>query len=326
VLRRPLHGFTLVELLVVIAIIGILIALLLPAVQAAREAARRMQCSNNLKQIGLALHNYENTHSALPPGLIGSPATGGWPGHTTQVLLLAFLEQTTLQAKYDFTTRALYQPNKDVISEVVAGYSCPSDGNSGQPTTGIPQGYARSNYVVCFGSDTMLRETGSVSISHSDNRDGVDLENDGAFRIDGSRRFRDFTDGTSNSVVASEVLAGPDKLYDGSDWDTRGMWGIHHMGAFCYTHRNSPNASAGDVIWRSSSYRRCIDGLKDLPCDPTSTSEWDTLHAAARSKHPGGVNVAFADGHVGFVPETVNLVLWQAIGAIDDGQVISVDF
>ncbi|MDY0165471.1 MAG: DUF1559 domain-containing protein [Thermoguttaceae bacterium] len=314
-------GFTLVELLVVIAIIGILIALLLPAVQSAREAARRMQCSNNLKQIALAMHTYESAHRTFPIGLV---ATGRgmsqWPGHTVQIQLLPFIEQAPLHDQYNYNVRLLDNPT--VIRTSVATFLCPSDGNNQYPA---PPGYARSNYVVSFGTNTYLRDTGGINIMSSANRTGVDMTTDGAFQMDKARRLSAFRDGTSSSVVVSEVIAGSDTVV-GADWDTRGLWGIWHMGAFAYTHRNTPNSSAGDALYRQSGYSRCVEVLPMLPCDSASATRLDEHHAAARSRHPGGVHCAFADGHVSFISENIDMHTWHLLGNIASGQSISGEY
>jgi prepilin-type processing-associated H-X9-DG protein len=123
--------------------------------------------------------------------------------------------------------------------------------------------------------------------------------------------------------MASEVLAGRDDFKGPSDqaWDARGMWAWHMMGSFCYTHRCAPNTRLGDVLYSQGSLN-CVAG-PDMPCDNSHRSNWDEFHAAARSRHPGGVNVAFADGHVKFVSETVDLHVWQCLGAIADAENIA---
>ena len=327
----PNAGFTLVELLVVIAIIGILIALLLPAVQAAREAARRMQCSNNLKQLGLAMHNYADTHRALPIGLQASPlsaGTGGrarMPGHTALAMSLAFNEQGNVLGLYDSRVPNSHETNKAATQTSISVYQCPSDESSGR--TGVNEGMktemSRSNYVVCFGSATMLRNANGINIMENASRAGIDFETDGAFRIDRSRKWNSFTDGTSNTVLASEVLSGKDDFKGPGDkeWDSRGMWAWHMMGAFAYTHLNAPNTDVGDAMQAGGSLE-CVAG-ENMPCDNSHGSNWDQFHAAARSRHSGGVNAVFGDGHVNFLSETIELRIWRYLGAMNDGQVIT---
>lgn len=329
---KPRCGFTLVELLVVIAIIGILIALLLPAVQAAREAARRIQCSNHLKQIGLAMHNYESHNTALPIGLLVSPFVpnpppGGVPGHTALAVLLPFLEQANVTAIYHTEVRNVHPDNRPATGYQLAVYRCPSDSSSGRiaVTAIFDTEFSRSNYVVCFGSNTMLHDCNGMNLMASPIRTGIDLETDGAFRLDGSRRWADFRDGTSQTVLASEVLAGQDDYKDksGADmaWDARGLWAFHMMGASSYTHRNLPNTAVGDCLMAGGTLN-CVDG-PEMPCDNSCGTKWDTFHAAARSRHPGGVNTVFADGHVAFIHETIRLDTWQCLGAINDRQVLT---
>ena len=329
---RRIAGFTLVELLVVIAIIGVLIALLLPAVQAAREAARRAQCCNNLKQIGLAVHNYADTYQALPIGLQASPlgvGTGGrprMPGHTALAMILAFHEQANVLALYHTEFANSHQINRDATRAQIKVYQCPSDDSPGR--TGINQGMqtemSRSSYAVCFGSATMLRNANGINIMQDPNRAGIDFETDGAFRTDDSRKWCRLRDGTSNTALASEVLAGKDDSKGPGDtnWDARGMWAWHMMGSFGYTHLNVPNTPVGDAMYAAGSLN-CVDELK-MPCDNSHGNRWDEFHAAARSYHPGGVNVAFGDGHVSFTSETTEVQTWRCLGAMNDGQAIAV--
>ena len=323
-------AFTLVELLVVITIIGILIALLLPAVQAAREAARRMQCTNNLKQVGLAMLNYESQCRSLPIGLVLRPSVlpsgtyRGSPLHTAQILLLPFVEQGTVHARYDFNVRCYDSANRQALASVIPVYNCPSDGNTGEgPKTYV---FSRSNYVVCFGSNTMVKDAQGLDVCTASDYSGVNFDTDGAFRPEGSRTLAQLTDGTSNTVVASELLAGPDNEDSVYVCDLRGMWGLHLMGSFAYTHLHTPNTSAGDAIWYAGpTYHHCNDALH-MPCDNSGGTVSDKLHAAARSRHPGGVNAVFADGHVTFISDMIHLATWQALGAIDDGHVISGEY
>ena len=324
-------GFTLVELLVVIAITGILIALLLPAVQAAREAARRSQCCNNLKQFGLAVHNYADAHRALPIGLQASPlgtGTGGrprMPGHTALAMILAYHEQANVQALYQPEFANSHQVNSRATQTQIAVYQCPSDDSSAR--TAVNQGMhtemSRSNYAVSFGSETMLRNANGINIVADPNRTGIDFRTDGAFRIDNSRRWCCFRDGASNSVLASEVISGKDDSKSPGDkkWDARGMWAWHMMGSFAYTHLNAPNSASGDAMQAGGS-QDCVE-TRDMPCDNSHGSRWDEFHAAARSRHPGGVNAVFGDGHVSFVSETIDLQTWRYLGAINDGHAVA---
>ena len=312
------RGFTLVELLVVIAIIGILVAMLLPAVQAAREAARRTQCTNNLKQIGLAILNFESQFGALPAGAVhkyqGRPAE-----YTMFLLLLPFLEEGDVYDKYDFDgERPIINPsrvysNREVISTQIPGYVCPSDGAMGR-TWVVPsldnRSFARSNYVACFGTAMQMPDPADAYDLHVLDLDGKLADTDGYFRIQGKwtgRKLREITDGTSDTIMVSELLAGKADISDGSDVDLRGLWIMTWMGMSMYTHFHTPNTSAGDAV------EHCVPEI-DMPCNLQARADQQMAgYAAARSQHPGGVMAVSGDGHVGFYSDSIDLFVWRAL-------------
>jgi len=330
--RRKSSAFSLIELLVVITIIAVLAAMLLPAVQSARESARRLQCASRLKQLGLALRNYETTHEQLPIGKVALPmlsqsgAGNGWPGTTALAQLLAFHEQITVAEKYNYEIRNLNTNNARATAAPIPVYQCPSDNARNRVALHDINhlGWSRSNYVVCMGSNTMVPEAAGIDLAHSSNRTGVNTNTDGAFRFDEGRKLAAFRDGTSETIVASEVLAGHDEVFASNDrvWDCRGMWAWHMVGSSSYTHRNTPNSSAGDAMWANPGQDIECVAEPHMPCDNTHGTRWDEFHAAARSHHPGGVSVVFGDGHVQFIADVIDLATWQQLAAIADGSVI----
>lgn len=338
-LTKTTSGFTLVELLVVITIIGILIALLLPAVQAAREAARRLQCCNNLKQVSLAMLNYEQTHNQLPLGyvdvpiLIQSGAGVGWPGHTAMVQILPYIEQGNTILKYHYEYRNLNTINRWATSQPMPAYRCPSDPSSNlgwaSGDTSKHANFSRSNIVFSMGSNTMCRDSNGLPPISEGDHTGMDLTSDGAYQIGQGRRLADVTDGTSNTAMLSEVIT--NAIYTENDgggmvWDSRGLWAWHVMGASSYTHLNTPNSSVGDALWANPGQSIECVSADNMPCDNTHGAAMDEFHAAARSWHPGGVNVAFIDGHVVFVQDTVDWVIWNRAGSIADGYPVNLKF
>ena len=301
--RNRVRGFTLIELLVVIAIIGILIGLLLPAVQKVRAAANRMKCGNNLKQWGLAMHMYHDTHSIFPPGATGTPR------HTWVVHMWPFIEQTALAAKYGnpsvqqfYTPPACVQSTfTGVVTQPISLYYCPSD----RPNAfwqGDSYWRCRGNYAVNWGP-VPLPFTGTPAtgpFGYANNNPSTPL----VVTIQG------ITDGTSNTLLMSEVVFPPVDL----DFDTNGDFfndDSSTVGGRFMTI-NTPNSSAPDSL------AYCVNDNIFAPCN-TSTP----YQVSARSKHSGGVNTLFCDGSVHFVSNGVSVQTWQALGTMNGGEVIA---
>jgi len=330
-MRSRRSGFTLIELLVVIAIIAVLIALLLPAVQSAREAARRSQCINNLKQIGLGMHNYESINGSLPPGQ-KSCCWGTW-----LVFILPQVEQQALYnawnfggdlvylqsgSQYDAPLRYNGVANTTVTATRVNAYMCPSDGNA-TTLPGIDK-VTSQNYVVNYGN---LPKSQPASFAFG----GVTYPFGGAPFTDmsdpgqgmGGQRvvgFSSVSDGLSNTLLASELVVGTGKggLYS-APYDLRGFswWG---SGA-SFTAWIAPNSTQPDVT-ESKDY--CVYPYQmNPPCtEPTSTLP---LFNGARSRHSGGVNVTMGDGSVRFIKNSISLNIWRALSTTKGGEVISSD-
>lgn len=323
--NRNRRGFTLIELLVVIAIIAILVALLLPAVQQAREAARRAQCKNNLKQVGLALHNYHDQHRTLPPAGIASAYPAAFyavcpdatPGDDFQTnrgffigyagLLLPFIDQSPLYDKINHETDRM-NTNNAVWRTYLPIYSCPSDPNSSSsspfraaPPTGrgTETIFARGNYAA-IGSDGHI-DNGSVFLRTPWGR--LDPVHRGAMAIAGAAQIRDITDGLSNTLICIEVLAGPNEN------DQRGSWA--YPSGYTVWGRNHINITT-DVLYR------CENAPPSYPCQHDS----DDTRFGARSQHTGGCQALLGDGSVRFLSENLHQDTYWYLRAIADGQVV----
>ena len=292
------RAFTLVELLVVITIIGILIALLLPAVQSAREAARRMSCTNNLKQIGLALHLHHERKGFFPPGHY-YPETGHEGAQATWVTyLLPFLEQEALYEMIDWE-----QPVSDTpaaTSQMLPMFVCPSD-RTPEVWDNFAKGgtdrFAKGNYVANNGMGPM---TESAPADLPLEREG------GIFYLNGNMPIARIRDGTSQTAMVSEVRRG--QVHDSPPSDFRGV--LHFPEGSLYHHNYTPNSLVADTIRAS----HCPGDESLVPCIGTYSSWKPRSHLlTARSRHCGGVNLALADGSVHFVGETIDLKIWQAL-------------
>lgn len=323
-MRRVRSGFTLIELLVVIAIIAILIALLLPAVQQAREAARRTQCKNNFKQIGLALHNYHDTHNVLPPAIIGSGRHSAEPvvlNTTGWVLLLPYMDQSPLYNQYNFSlpssisnpyTRPLAggvttsTANQPVYSQNVTIFLCPSDPAGGQEVTSganNPADFYERNRVR---RSNMLFATGDYtdySASYANYRGNTAI---GMFGNNGSARLGDVKDGLSNTIAVGESRQlGKTSSSYGPYWGA----GVHTC-----CHGYTPNA----CYHINAPYNR-------PPCTAGGSTTAPALQYAwgYGSEHTGGAHFLMGDGAVRFISDNSDFTnVFHPLNRVADGKTI----
>ena len=370
------RAFTLFELLVVIAIIAVLIALLLPAVQSAREAARRIQCTNNLKQVGLAIHNYISANNSLPSGVVFNtsvaPCSGSGFGKSCQnttwfVLTLPFLEGGNLFNTFNFAIGSegpmaltgypyAYAVNSTVLTTHIGFFQCPSDTEKtfdvasstvGAVLSSAPKlSVTKGNYGVNWGNTDYgqgQRGDSWFASNPSTHRPAPFGYNQGAT---GPLRatIASFSDGTSNTLLLSEML-------QGANDDIRGLLWTDFPGAHSFVTRLAPNGNVD--FWAGSAYIDPAGGntMDNLPTygtsepgtSPANIANGDLFDnqppylpcfsqgkeggsfAASRSHHAGGVNSLLADGSVRFFKNSINLPTWVALGSMAGGEVISAD-
>lgn len=323
---RVRRAFTLVELLVVIAIIGLLIALLLPAVQAAREAARRMQCSSQLKQIGIAMHNYHTVHRVFPMGL---PMYNRAFSPLAQ--LLPYAEQDAIfENLIDFRhspielgppfTDPFWVNNLEASATIVPIFNCPSDKKQvegavySDSSSGTSYQYAGTNYAGCTGSGVPGQ--------------GWLADADGVFKQSTALGVRDLKDGTSNTVAFSEIIKGGGVANRGSDPQE-----FYKLipGPPSFPIHLTAEGCAGSPVWMGDRGKRWIagrysEGLYNHFYTPNSLTPdcvdgvGGAAWTAARSRHPNGVNTLLSDGSTRFVTEGVDRVIWQAVSTRAGGE------
>jgi len=339
-MARRRAGFTLIELLVVIAIISVLIALLLPAVQAAREAARRVQCVNNLKQMGLGLHNYESVAGAFPPSNVlagaGNTVTS-YNGFSVHCRVLPFMEQGVAFNALNFSFNHLNAANVTVVGMAVSAFVCPSDVNKDQKTPFPPfTGLSAVASVTSYGMNE-----GDWFVWNGFNAP----DNGGAFGPNRSRRFAAFTDGASNTLFATDVkvynpLCGPNAVIAGvtspspvpppnADPYTVAPAYLTCTPGRGHTFWADGNAheTAMTTAWPPNMVIKNSSGVGDLDIETALIVRGGPTYASltARSYHPGGVNALLGDGSVRFIKSTINGFTWRALGTVAGGEVISAD-
>ncbi len=322
----PRRGFTLVELLVVIAIIGTLVGLLLPAVQSAREAARRSTCSNALKQWGLAMNSYHDVYKVLPLGASSFPCVQ----QIWMPVLWPYLEQIDLASKYDYDGLITGWPNVTSpttnpvgpLSRRLPIYYCPSDRpnayyrmSSGNSYTAPRLNYVVNSTVVTIGG---TKRRGPFAKRYDNDYTGcqgsgwVGFEPRG-FAGSNASKYKDITDGLSKTLLMSEI-----NVWSGDDDQTPPVdpRGVHYWFAY-FDATITPNSSFDTVAsWYTGASYVCNNSPPNLPCQAIGNS----FIFAARSKHTGGVQAVTADGAVQFFADSVDAAVWQALGTMNGGE------
>lgn len=300
--RKSNRGFTLIELLVVIAIIAVLIALLLPAVQQAREAARRTQCKNNMKQLGLAMHNYHDRCNVFPYGEMN--ACCFHQRDTWMQQILPTIDQANLYTAYQADTSAwVMDVTPTVRDRSVSAFQCPSDPSS--PAKGASGGNRsggdgfQGNYVMCIGKTQTYQ-----------------ADNGGLFYWQSKNGMNSVTDGTSNTIMGSEVMIRGASNTNSGWGEGGGYWGGGEGGGFGFTTQYPPNSTVTDQVYQCKS-----NNWPNAPCQ--NMGVYTTQRILARSYHVGGVHALMADGAVRFISNNIDTTVFQNLGTRNGGEVVN---
>jgi prepilin-type N-terminal cleavage/methylation domain-containing protein/prepilin-type processing-associated H-X9-DG protein len=303
-LRRR-SAFTLVELLVVIAIIGVLIALLLPAVQAAREAARRMRCANNLKQIALAMGSYESAYKVYPPGRVSDDGPDAkFSGASAFVLILPQLDQQSLYAMFDFrqcpwcgdaASTWYLSTVGEAIGQRPSVFACPSDESEPLAQTTIINGaYNTHGKPAATGSYALVVGTIGAAGGLSN---AMKFDNTGVFFYITAIRVNEITDGLTKTLFVGEVV-------EGHTQNSSNIW--------------------SRAVREMDSLRSTSNPLNTFPGEPIYMTNYGLrVNGAFASRHPHGANFAFGDGHVAFLAENIDLGLYRALSTREGGEVVN---
>lgn len=323
--KRIRKGFTLIELLVVIAIIAILIALLLPAVQQAREAARRSTCKNNMKQLGISLHNYHETHGQFPPGALywrraeldTRGESCGRYGPSWMVMILPMMERSNVYKALRFDRNMANGANRTARGTHIESYVCPSDlyATNSNKWSRCGGNWAKSSYAANGGRQVAgARLYDWLWTRLEPNRKGL-LGNSGA------AKFRDVTDGTANSVAVWEIVAGP------ATRDARGTWALGR-GSTAMTGGCDRQGDCGGINhasdangWHSDDVTQCVQANVSRDRLMSCWAGGDGQHGP-KSFHVGGCHACMADGSVRFVSENIHFNIHRRINGISDGEVL----
>jgi prepilin-type N-terminal cleavage/methylation domain-containing protein/prepilin-type processing-associated H-X9-DG protein len=340
---RNRRGFTLIELLVVIAIIAVLIALLLPAVQAAREAARRAQCINNMKQLGLAIHNYESIHGMLPIGRVWTPLPGiplpgffmGCQNTNWFTQILPQLEQPAMYNAFNFDIGfegisdptgmpSGFRANSTSYGSRITSMLCPSDEVRDfriiWPTNGYPLVFPRGNYMASWGNTVWSQQdtaggTATLNLPVTYRRSAFGHQ---------PVRLSNVTDGTSSTIFTGEQRQGLANDARGAVWTLAGLFMSRFTpnGTRDFYGVADPSGGGGDRLGDAFCVSEPGNGL---PCLNSVQFPYYDYYAGSRSRHPGGVNAGFGDGSARFIKNTIDGSVWVGLNSLSGGEVISAD-